>query len=295
MRIRFDILQMAHEIRKIKREYVHERPPAYRERVQAEQRQCFNLLKAALDEKYSKDLHPSRPYDWLCLKLLNGMLTKLRMQIDHPFCQTSSKNMPAEERYDILQTSVTIICDTHELATDPRVRDWAWFFRGYVQWHSLAIVVAELGHRTTQEFADKAWTVLDPLLANWDSMFVKRKEDPAWHHVNTLIQRAKSMRRQQPAPMVPAHKAHQPVLAANGDISLPPVQQLSTPMSLDANMESSSLADLNSPQASIGLDNDFGTIDFNDIDFDAFDTVFGCTDWEFLDPLPDLDSLEPSS
>ena len=69
--------------------------------------------------------------------------------------------------------------------------DWLWFFRGFVQWHALAIVVAELAHSTSSRFAKSAWTVLEPLLQFWDKVYETKHGDAPWDHVNSLIQRSK--------------------------------------------------------------------------------------------------------
>ena len=105
--------------------------------------------------------------------------------------------MPADERMRLLKASVDIISFTHVLAWDSRIKDWLWYFRGYVQWQSLAIVVAELSWNSNPEFADVAWQVLDPILADWDRMYRMKRDEPHWNHVNGMIERARLLRRQR--------------------------------------------------------------------------------------------------
>lgn len=98
------------------------------------------------------------------------------------------------ERMYLLQASVDIIQMTHVLAVDERISDWLWYFRGYVQWHCLAVVVAELGWNSNQSFSNSAWAVLDPMLSDWDVVYKSKKDEPAWDHVNAIIERARSLR-----------------------------------------------------------------------------------------------------
>jgi len=278
------------------------------------------------------------------------MLTKVRMMIDHPFGKTPSKDMTPEERYRLLQSSVTIISDTHDAAVDPRIEGWHWFFRAYVQWHSLGIVVAELGRSSNRQFTTSAWAVLDPILADWDRIYQKRKDEPAWDHVNALIERAKEMRLQSvktpaakithrpksdaplpsrpppqkvqrtndsasvapppPPALVPTtYIAQQPAPAAAPSYATPPMQgatpemaaqEILTPSSMDAgpsgganntitNNNNNHFAYPAYTPPMMGFDSSLGTFDtLEDIDFSAFDAVFGSANWEFPSPLAEF-------
>lgn len=137
----------------------------------------------------------SRPYDWLCMNFVEGMLTKARLIINFHTGTVPTNTMPLADRMTLLESSVDIIKRTHALAVDDRISDWVWYFRGYVQWHSLAIVVAELGWSRDEKFVTMAWNVLDDILGEWDSLYQTKKDDPAWTHVNESIQRARKLRK----------------------------------------------------------------------------------------------------
>ena len=144
-----------------------------------------------------KYMDSSRPYDWLCTNFVEGMLTKARLIINFHTGTVPTKTMPEAERMTLLESSVDIIKRTHALAVDDRISDWVWYFRGYVQWHSLAIVVAELGWSRDDKFVTMAWNVLDDILVEWDTLYQTKKDDPAWTHVNDSIQRARKLRQKK--------------------------------------------------------------------------------------------------
>ncbi|KAF7189951.1 Bikaverin cluster transcription factor bik5 [Pseudocercospora fuligena] len=191
--------------------------------VRDHQNDYYEQAKARLDTNYMQYMHTSRAYDWLCTNFVESMLIKARLIIDFPFGTTPTKDMPKEERMTLLQASVDIIQKTHGVANDERIADYNWYFRGYVQWHSLAIVVAELGWSTNLDFANNAWAVLDPILADWDRMYKTKRDEPAWQHVHTLIERARHIRlqrRQQlAAQKQSSHKR------TRTDISVPALQE----------------------------------------------------------------------
>lgn len=116
--------------------------------------------------------------------------------IDFPSGTVPSKTMPLNDRMYLLQASVDIIQLTHVLAVDDRLSDSQWYFRDFVQWHCLAVIVAELGWNTNESFCQSAWVVLDPMLQDWDVVYGSKRDEPAWDYVNVLIERARSLRRQ---------------------------------------------------------------------------------------------------
>ena len=98
---------------------------------------------------------------------------------------------------ELLKSSVDIISFTNEIMANERIREWSWYFRGYMQWHCLADVVAELGQSTNEEFCNSAWAVIDPLLTDWDTAYRTNSGKAAWDHVNAMITRARNQRRQK--------------------------------------------------------------------------------------------------
>ncbi|KAF2769757.1 hypothetical protein EJ03DRAFT_242113, partial [Teratosphaeria nubilosa] len=192
VRVRWEAQRMVHKLWNIKKQA---KGSGDMSGLRAQQYQFFNEASARLKEEYLDHMDSSRPYDWMCRLFLEGMIHKVRMMIEHPFGQIPKKDMSPEERFKLLQSSVYDINFAHSLATDRRTEQWQWFFRRYVQWHSLAIVVAELPRIKDRSFTLSAWAVLDPILANWDKTYASKKGEEAWEHVHALIEKAREMRK----------------------------------------------------------------------------------------------------
>ena len=323
VRLRWEILRSAYCIWMLKqRKSEGEQQPSF-EDVRAQQHQFLERTQDRLSAEYVQHLDTSRPYDWMCLQGLEGMLVKTRLVIDHPFGQVPTKTMSSQDRLSLLQSSVIIISATHLLATDGRTDDWRWFFRGYVQWHSLAIVVAELGHSANRQFTQSAWAVLDPILVDWNKLYQARRGEPAWDHVNTLIERAKHMRHHAkpgngpPRNQQPPDMANTIPIAQSAPTTATPTtmkqytrdhsllndtlenipraasaitpQRVSISYTLD---ESSSFqpAVFSCAPTRMEFDTDFGMFEgLDQIDFGAFDSVFGGSAWEFPSPMANFD------
>ncbi|KAK5736328.1 hypothetical protein LTR17_007492 [Elasticomyces elasticus] len=287
--------------------------PLNNEIVGARQRYIFEETSQRLESEYSQHLHKSRPLDLMALAQYECIFLKVKMMIECPNAHSqvarNSGEMSSQERARILQDSVAIISITHMLTVDRRVEKWHWFIRGYIQWHSLAIVVAELGRMKNKDFTISAWAVLDPILADWDRMYLNKKGEAAWDHVHALISRARQVRDRvddnaRPAPHVCRGLRTPDAGCSGGTWDRPPSfadmpaiselqgvqQQVPTPRSSE-----SGNAQQGSWDQSAGWDYnvDIGGFDgldgFDQIDFQAFDAVFGGDGWQFPSPETDVD------
>lgn len=227
--------------------------------------------------------------------------------------------MGPPERLDLLQSSVSIIGLTHAIEGIKGAEQWLWYYRGWNQWHAAAIVISYLGWSTNKPFVDHAWSTLDPMLARWDKVYSLKRDEPAWDHVNALIERARQMRRKNfpTDPTVPSSDkaktlqhsgSAQEEMAAetlqNGVSSTPlsgPTGALHDPGTKQHHEISneSFFTPTNQPKLDVpfhtgcapvmpGLEEDFGSFhSLDNIDFSAFDAVFGDTSWEFSAPNSD--------
>lgn len=59
----------------------------------------------------------------------------MHMIVEHPTTQVPTKEMSKDARFDLLQSSVTLIDKTLGISKSERLRDWTWYFRGYMQWY----------------------------------------------------------------------------------------------------------------------------------------------------------------
>lgn len=244
--------------------------------------------------------------------------------IDYPFGAVPTKEMPPQERFDLLQASVDIIRFAHSVIISDRIEDWKWYFRSWVQWHAVAIVIAELGGCRNQQFVNRAWEVLDPLLADWDKIYQSKQDEAAWDHVHALIERARQMRRQtapqrqrnvtqsanqnahqtleqtvlqHPAPTQPTSYDTSQHYDVTG-LSVPAYNGIdNASLNMAQHLAGMDYSDqqLGAPTSEIPFqtgnaaimpdaaefDGNFGLFGFDNIDFGAFDAVFGDNAWDF--------------
>ena len=222
--------------------------------------------------------------------------------------------MSAAERFNLLQSSVDIIRFTNMIGQEPTADQWHWYFSHWTQWHSIAIVITELGWLKNKHFANNAWNVLDPILESWDKVYRVKRDEPAWDHVNALIERARQVRQRSPDRQLISTSSQNSVLhektlgpqtvdqLVNSRMDQQaPVLETSMWFGIDQSaktMQSMPDLDWNTqlPPTQLHLDpayhsgcantaldfeTDFGSFaDLDSIDFSAFDAVFGDASWD---------------
>ncbi|SMQ53255.1 unnamed protein product [Zymoseptoria tritici ST99CH_3D7] len=215
--LRFEVHRLVFTLFDMKKRH---NPTISQTSLHEQQSRFFDSTTARLQSTYSAHFDAStRSYDWLCATFLHALLLKCRLIIDFPKGLIPTPETPPAQRHHLLRTSVEIIQYTHVLASPPSspangsaagrgcTADYAWFFRDFVQWHSLAIVIAELGNSRNEEFREAAWQALDPLLRDWDDVFKDKKEDPAWGYVDGLIRKARAGRSQAERAATDGHES----------------------------------------------------------------------------------------
>lgn len=329
--LRSEVVSLAHKLWAVKKRFKLEGRMEETVAINQEQRAALEDFRSKIRTELIAHCDTSRRFDWLLVSFFHAMSIKMHMIVEYPTGQVPTKEMSEEARLDILQSSVMVIGSTVGLEQSNKLGDWGWYFRGYMQWHSVAIVIAELGRSTNPAFANNAWAVLDPVLRSWDQTYEEKRDEPAWDHVNTLIEKARKMRKRNVARGQDQDSSTVPQRAPSAQESEPPragvlppephSQQpapYTWPASQDPNLSTATMLfmpnsntplDLYSKPASHhdpayghsmmpssngvlpALDDSFSLGDFGDlqnIDFSAFDAVFGDTTWE---SSPSMDFL----
>ncbi|THZ72897.1 hypothetical protein D6C85_04417 [Aureobasidium pullulans] len=147
-----------------------------------------------LQSDYLQYANPSGPFDWMTTTFTRLMLTKCTLLIYHPLNGAATRPLTPEVKDQLFSASIDTVQYSHALKFEPRIEKWAWFFRGFVQWHALAYVAAELGHRTGTSEVDRAWKVLNEVLENKHATTKGSDKSALWKPMHWLIQRAREVR-----------------------------------------------------------------------------------------------------
>lgn len=115
----------------------------------------------------------------------------------------------AVSREATLRTAVSIMELSHRASTTgPFAARFGWWSATYVQWHPLAVALAELCHHYTNytnhqqqqppsafdALADRAWTLVEAVFPLWADRIADTKRGTLWRPIRKLYRKAKAAR-----------------------------------------------------------------------------------------------------
>lgn len=123
------------------------------------------------------------------------------LTIQYPFRTRQPTIKPRVPREHMLQTAVAIIdlqafgptSHNEDLTAEYRDR-FAWWADGYVQWHPLAVALAELCVQTDGPLVERAWATVDRVFPVWSHKVADRKRGALWRPIRKLYRRAREKR-----------------------------------------------------------------------------------------------------
>ncbi|KAI1636473.1 fungal-specific transcription factor domain-containing protein [Biscogniauxia mediterranea] len=109
-----------------------------------------------------------------------------------------------------LRTAITILELSERGRSGPFGENFRWWSELYVQWHPLAVALAELctlhqqqidshqqllQQRQQRQLTDKAWTVIDAVFPKWSEVIADTKRGTLWRPIRALYRKAREARR----------------------------------------------------------------------------------------------------
>ncbi|KAI0976724.1 fungal-specific transcription factor domain-containing protein [Xylaria arbuscula] len=93
-----------------------------------------------------------------------------------------------------LRTALSIMEVSEFLETGPYSDRTRWWCETYVQWHPLAVALAELCTQTQGEIVEHAWRVIDVVFPRWSGKIADAKRGSLWRPIRKLYKKAKAAR-----------------------------------------------------------------------------------------------------
>lgn len=146
-----------------------------------------------LEDSFIHTMVPSHLPSVYASEIARVVILKLWLNIQYPF---TSSMVPIRRvsRETMLRTSLSLM----ELRQRMTQKEWgdryAWWTDTYVQWHPLAVCLAELCVQTEGELVDRAWEVVDRnILASRDNI-ADSATGSLWRPIKKLLKKARAAR-----------------------------------------------------------------------------------------------------
>lgn len=148
-----------------------------------------------IKEKYLRHLNLTRPFHWF-IRIVADVVTAVMWLLVYRPLKRRPESGPSSQlaHPDILRLSVDVLERIHQLQTDPAVSQFRWLSQTYVQWHALAVTIAELCVETEGPMVEKAWAIVEPSFQLMAQHVADSDRGMLWRPIKKLMSRARGIR-----------------------------------------------------------------------------------------------------
>lgn len=147
-------------------------------------------------------LHPGHYPTALAASVVRLTTLIFWLTIQYPFQVRQPTIKPRVSREHMLQTAVAIIelqafgpaVSGSGISAQEYVERFIWWQDGYVQWHPLAVALAELCVQTQGLLVERAWATVERVFPVWCHKVADAKKGALWRPIRKLYRKARERR-----------------------------------------------------------------------------------------------------
>lgn len=163
-----------------------------------------------LESEFVTNADPSKLQSYMASGLVRLINLKVWMLLQYPMqapvkptaTSEAGRNLPEPQRprwprvsrETMLQTCTSILELAEYFLRGPRAERFGWWSNTYVQWHPLAVCLAELCRQTRGLLVDRAWKAVDQVYPLWAKIVADTRRGQLWRPIRKLYKKAKAAR-----------------------------------------------------------------------------------------------------
>lgn len=177
-------------------------------------------MQRHIEEKYLRHLNLTRPFHWF-IRMIADIVTAVLWLLVYRPMKRRSDNVPTSKfaHPGILQLSVDVLERFQQLQTDSAASQFRWLSQTYVQWHALAVTIAELCVETEGPMVERAWVVVEPSFQQQAQHVADSDRGMLWRPIKKLMNRARGVRQKHLASHAAMMTPSSPVAVINTTIN----------------------------------------------------------------------------
>ncbi|KAI1763550.1 fungal-specific transcription factor domain-containing protein [Hypoxylon sp. FL1150] len=155
----------------------------------------------SLELQFVATADPSHAPSYLASVTVRLIILKLWLIMQYPLHPRQRPRSASREQVSgifptgaTLRTAISIVELNEYLRTGPYGDRFRWWADTYVQWHPLAVALAELCTLTRGDLADRAWRIIDDVFPAWSEVIADTKSGTLWRPIRKLYKKAKAAR-----------------------------------------------------------------------------------------------------
>jgi len=147
----------------------------------------------SMNDKYTRYCNTDIPFHWFAKRVSEIMGSGLMLYAIRPMQLHPQIKAPPMEEFNVLNIAVDILAKHQTVLTTPFTEPWRWFV--WVQWHPLAVALAELCSRTEGSDVDRAWGVVDVAFQRYADLVADTERGMLWSPIEKLMKKARQNKR----------------------------------------------------------------------------------------------------
>jgi hypothetical protein len=145
------------------------------------------------------------------------ILASLQLLARRPPYRQPRNTVPPWDDFDVLEAATNVL-DHHLQPMPPELKPWAW--KNWVQWHALAVVLAELMVRPHGPFSDRAYQVAMISFRHYAKIVADSESGMLWKPIAKLMRRVQRLKQGAIATSAPTTSNKETLSESRRDHSL---------------------------------------------------------------------------
>ncbi|RMZ78346.1 hypothetical protein DV738_g3862, partial [Chaetothyriales sp. CBS 135597] len=174
--------------------------PGSGEQTLEEKEKMIAVCNRRIEDKYLRHCDMSKPIFWAAATVARLILAKMWLLVYHPRAIAMAQQglvLPSETRNRLFITAVEVIEFAYILQTNENTAKWGWLFRTYMQWQSVAFVLAEICQRPPGPEVERAWRAVECVYDPIFSENTRSVKGLLWKPIRHLMIKARAIHGKQ--------------------------------------------------------------------------------------------------
>lgn len=145
----------------------------------------------ALENDFIHTSDPSNLSSRYASEVARMVILKLWLIVQYPFSSHPTVTPMRVSQETMLRTAVSVMELSERMTQGPWAGRFAWWTDCYVQWHPLAVALAELCVQRDGDLVKRAWKIVDQVYPRWKETVADSSSGPLWRPIRKLYRKAK--------------------------------------------------------------------------------------------------------
>jgi Fungal specific transcription factor domain len=174
----------------------YERPRERTEDTWAQRRGWVSACQRRVEDKYLRHCDMNIPLQRHTLLVGRIIISTMWLFAYRPLQRHPDSRTSAEIPHPgLLHLSVEVIEKTIQIAMDSSTGPFSWISTIWVQWHALAVMIAELCVQTEGQTVERAWQVVETVFEETSRHVADSDKGRLWRPIKKLMNKAQEVRR----------------------------------------------------------------------------------------------------